>query len=698
MKKWLALCLTFTILAGGTAAARGAAEEPAAEAREAESEGKESKEAVVLEDVVITGTKTPVPVKESSLSSTVITEKEIQERQAFRAEEMVRSVPGVIISQSGSAGGTTSLFLRGGNNNFTQVLYNGMRLNDAGGNFDWSILTVDNVERIEVIRGPMSALYGADAMTGVVNLQTKKGVGPPTLSLNGAWGAHSENGHFLGENRISLLGSYGKFGYSLAYSRIDDDGILRLNNRFANNVFNGRFDYDPLENLSFTAYTWFVDSRFGVPTENGGDRFDPKAAGGPGLDPDQKNARKDVLLGLKGNYWPFSWWENELVLAFSQWDRHFDDPANPAESTFDAVLGSFFSRDLEQRYSLDYHTNLRFGDKKQVDSISTLGVAARSERFKQRINGTSPFFGDFADHLKTNRTSTAFYFQEQLSFWERLFLTAGFRVEDNSVFDKVEFIPRASAAFRITETDTTLRAAGGRAIKEPTFLESFSRSQLSAANPNLKPEVNVAWEVGADQYFWQDRIKLSLTYFENHFSDLITFVPRNFPLLSSFENIGEVRTTGLELGLAAKTPFGLTAGAAYTHLFEFTVLDDGGVGGLFFANGKHLLRRPRHAFSFDVDYSKPKYGIHVNSLFVGSRDDSKFIFTQPFNFGSARVQNGSFFIVNVAGYYTLVENWGYVKKVQLQARINNLFDRDYEEVFGYSSPRFGFLAGFRVIM
>lgn len=694
MRTWLGFSILLIALALTGAAAWGEEGAPAPEA-------KETKEAVVLEDVVITGTKTPVPVKESSLSSTVITAKEIEERQAFRAEEMVRSVPGVIISQSGSTGGATSLFLRGGNNNYTQVLYNGMRLNDTGGNFDWNILTVDNVERIEVIRGPMSALYGADAMTGVVQLQTKKGVGPPTLSFNGAWGAHSENGYFIGENRLSLTGSHGKFAYSLAYSRMDDYGILRTNNRFANNVVNGRFDYDPMENLSFTAYTWFVDSRFGVSTENGGDRFDTKAAGGPGLDPDQKNAKKDLLLGLKGNYWPYSWWENELTLSFSQWDRHFDDPYNPAESTFDALFGSFFSRDLERRYSLDYHANLRFGDRKQVDSVSTLGVAARSERFKQRLNGAFPFFGllfPFESSLKTNRSSTAFYYQQQLSFWERLFLTAGFRVEDNSTFDQVEFIPRASAAFRITETDTTIRAAGGRAIKEPTFLESFSRSQLSAANPDLKPETNTAWEVGVDQYLWKDKVKFSLTYFENHFSDLITFVPRTFPLLSSFENIGEVRTTGLELGVMARTPFGLTVGAAYTHLLQFTVLDDGGIGGLFFANGKHLLRRPRHAFSFDIDYSKPKYGIHVNSLFVGSRDDSRFTFTQPFNFASARVGNGSFFIVNVAGYYTLMENWGYIKKVQLQTRINNLFDRDYEEVYGFSSPGFSILAGFRVIM
>lgn len=683
MKKWMKFLAVVIIWQGG-ATALG-------------QEVPSGQEAAILEEVVVTGTRTPVPGKESSLSYTVITDKEIQERQVFRAEEVLRGVPGAIMSQSGSRGGATSSFLRGGNANMTQVLFNGIRLNDAGGDFDWNALTVDNVERIEVIRGPMSALYGADAMTGVVNLVTKKGTGPPSLTLTGSWGPHSENGNFTGENRVSLLGSYKNFGYSLAYSRIDDMGILNINNRYANNVLTARLDYEPLENLSFTFVNLLVDSRFGFPSVNGGDRLDPKSVGGPGLDPDRNTTKLDLVLGLTGRYWPFNWWENELTLAYSYRDRHYNDPGNPQATDIDLWLGAFFSRNLERRLSLDYHSNFRVGSRDPVESITTLGVAARREQLNQ-----SSFSGQslispvsFTSYLTNFRTSTAFYAQEQLAFWQRLFLTGGFRVEDNSVFSQVEFIPRGSAAFRITETDTTIRAAGGKAIKEPTFLESFFRDQLSVANPKLRPEQNVAWEVGADQYFWKDRLKFGLTYFENHFTDLITYVRDTF----SYENIGAVRTTGLEFALRAVPVKGLTLTGAYTNLFQFTVLDDGGVGGLYFKNGKHLLRRPRNSFSFNIDWSQPRYGLNVNLLYVGRRDDTAFYrYDPPLGFPSARVENGDYFLVNLAGYYTLAENWKFVKKAQLTLRLNNLLDRNYMEVYGYSSPRFSVLGGLRLVI
>lgn len=655
------------------------------------------KEAYLMEEVVVTATRTAVPAKETGVSYTVITDKEIKERQATRVEEMLRDVPGATISQTGGRGGTTSLFLRGGNSNHTQVLLNGMRLNDAGGDFDFNTLTVDNLERIEVIRGPMSALYGADAMTGVVNLVTKKGTGPPTLSYTGQWGAHSENGFFNGENRLSFLGAYKNFGYSMAYSRIDDDGILRLNNRFHSNVLNSRLDLDPLENLSFTFTTFLVDSFAGFPTVLGGDKFDAKSAGGPGLDPDRNNTKTDLLLGLTANYWPFKWWENELNLAYCDRDRRYNDPNNP-ETAIDTLFGAFFSRNLERRSSLDYHSNFRFGAKAAVESISTLGVAARSEQLKQSLFfGATAFGPPFTNSLKTSRTSTAFYAQQQLSLVDRVFVTAGFRMEDNSVFDHLEFTPRASAAFVIKETDTVLRAAGGRAIKEPTFLESYSRDQLSVANPKLRPERNVAWEAGVDQYFLKDRGKFSVTYFENHFSDFITFVPRTFPQLSSYENIGEVRTKGFEFALRVRPGWGLTVGAAYTYFTELTVLDDGGVGGLFFRSGQDLLRRPRHTFSFDLDYVWRRLEAHLNGLYAGSRDDSLYTFTQPFTFNSSRVVNGPYFVLNLAVAYDLIRDWGYIKKVQLLAKANNLLDRNYMEVYGYSFPRFQALGGLRLV-
>lgn len=670
---------------------------------------------VELEPVVVTATGTEVPLKDSTQSVTVITEKQIEERQAVRVEEMLRYTPGVTISQSGARGGTTSLFLRGGNSNQTQVLFNGMRINDAGGDFDFNALTTDNLSRIEVVRGPMSALYGADAMVGVVNLMTQKGVGPPTLNLAAGAGAHVEKSAAIEEYRASLLGSYKKFGFSIGWSHISDPGILPVNNQFRSNTLVARLDLDLMDNLSLTYHTLLLNSRFGFPTENGGDIFDVKEKQGPGLDPDQNTSKIDLLQGLEVDYWPLPWWQNQLTLALSHRDRHIDDPANPPvtpldllfgphNSQFDLLFGSFNSRDLERRYSLDYRSNFRFGSRERVESISTLGFYAREEELKQWtwFGGnppgplalfTSPPSNNF---IKTRRGATAFYAQEQLNLWNRVFLVGGFRVENSSVFAQTEFVPRGSAAVHFPETGTTLRAAGGRAIKEPTFLESFSRSQLTLPNPNLKPEQNVSWEVGLDQYFLDNNVQFSLTYFENYFTDFITFVPRIFPEPSTFENIGAVRVAGIETYLLLRPAKEFTLRLAYTNLFT-RVTDDGGINNLFFQTGKPLLRRPRHTFSFVANYARDRLNLNLAGYYTGWRDDSKFTFTFPFLFQSERVDNRDYFILNLAASYDLVRNWGYANRVQLWARLNNLLDERYQEVFGFSSPGFTVLGGLRVV-
>ncbi len=667
------------------------------------------RETVEMEPVVVTATGTEVPLKETTQSVTVITDKQIQEQQAVRVEEMLRYVPGVTITQSGSRGGATSLFLRGGNNNQTQVLFNGNRINDAGGDFDFNSLTTDNLDRIEVVRGPMSALYGADAMVGVVNLIPRKGVGPPTLNLAAGFGPRVENARLIEEYRASLVGSYKKFGFSIGYSNISDPGILIINNRFRNGTLVGRLDLDLTDKLSFSYNAFYVASRFGIATENGGDIYDAKRKGGPGYDPDQTSKKQDLLHSLSVDYRPFPWWQNQLTLAVSQRDRRFDDPANPPRndwellyypyaSTFDLLFGSYNSRDLETRYSLDYRSNFRFGVREKVESITTVGFYAREEQLKQWIwtGGIPPYVGPTQDFLKTRRGATATYAQEQLTLWNRVFLVGGFRVENSSVFDHAEFIPRGSVGVHFPKTNTTLRAAGGRAIKEPTFLESYSRSQLSRANPNLKPEQNVSWEVGLDQSLFNNHGVLSLTYFENYFTDLITFVPRVYPQLSGYDNIGEVRIAGLESALRLNPVKGLTLSLVYTNLFT-RVADDGNIQNLFFQNGKPLLRRPRHTFSVVANYEWDRLNINLSGYYTGWRDDSQFTYAFPFLFQSKRVDNPDFFVLNLAASYDLVRDWGYINKFQLWARFNNIGDNRYQEVYGYSSPGFSMLGGVRVI-
>ncbi len=641
-----------------------------------------------LDQIVITPTGTEVGQRETSVSVSTITSQDIEARQAVRVDEVLRDVPGVIISRSGAYGGTTSLFLRGGNNNMAQVLLNGFRLNDVGGGFDFSKLTTDNVERVEVVKGPMSSLYGSDAMTGVVNIIGRRGEGPPSLTLTSNWGGHAEghgNRNLISEQRLNFQGTWQQFAWSVGYGNYIDYGIMPVNNRYTANVLNSRLDVTPHEKVSLTFTTLFLDQYSAFPTSGGGDRLDSRVFGGVGLDPDQNNTFNNLLLGLTAKYQPWEWWQQELSLGYLNLNSRYNNKANPDQVTFQDY--DYYSRDLEDQYSLNYRANLIFGRPEQIGSTTTLGLELRNERWKGWAHSWDWFAWQYTDDFtKASRGSVSWYLQEQLAFYNRFFLTVGGRFEDNSSFDQVEFSPRASAALRFPETDTTLRAAGGRAIKAPSFYQTNSLNPFALGNPALKPEQNVSWEVGVDQWY-RDQVQFSLTYFENNFTDLIQYI---YP---SFFNIAKATTKGLEVALTLRPQAlpGFTVRTGYTYLTDLRVLDAGRLVSLAVIPGQNLLRRPRQTWSFDLNYTASTWEVNLNGLYVGPRSDLGYYPT-----GTRRLCNGGYFIANLAGYYTIMNNWGALKRLQLMARANNLFDKNYTEVFGYSSPRFNIIGGLRL--
>lgn len=645
-------------------------------------------EVVTVPQIIVTATGTEVPLTETGVSATVITPEQIEARKVTRVEEMLRTVPGIVVNQTGGRGGITNLYMRGGNANMSQALLNGIRLNDAGGTFDWATLTLDNVERLEVVRGPMSALYGADAMTGVTNIITRKGQGRPTFTYTGGWGAHSEQGQFISENRFSFSGAAkDRFCYSVAFSRLDDQGFQRLNNRFWSNVLNARFDLTPVDPLTFTLTTLYIGSRYGYPTEYG-DR--PPLP----LDPEQHEEASKLLFGLTTKYTPVPWWTHELTLSTYHRDRNILDPYNPLPGV-DIFGGSVF-HPIEDRSALDYRSVVKVPLlEKKIDTTTTLGFAAFTERLRQNYSSWGVF--PYEETTRANRRSLDFYFQEQVAFWERFFLTAGFRLEDNTAFEGTEFSPRAAAAYQIYETGTTLRAAGGRAIKAPTFTEQYYRSTVAVGNPNLKPEKNTSWEVGVDQTLWRDRLGLGLTYFENHFTDLIAYITRPWPQPSFFGNISKARVRGVEVSLQAKPWPELTCNVAYTYLLS-TVLDTGGENaGLNYQVGQPLVRRPKHTVSATVSYDRGPYHVTLNGLFVGRRADFYYITSPTWVTSTGRVMNPGYFLFSLAAAYDLLENARYAQKVQWYLRLTNLLDQKYEETYLYASPRFQFISGLKFV-
>ncbi|MBT8371904.1 MAG: TonB-dependent receptor, partial [Deltaproteobacteria bacterium] len=615
------------------------------------------------------------PAKELGVSVTVITDKEIEERQAVEALDVLRTVPGFNTLRSGGRGSLTALYPRGGEDNFTKVLIDGVSVNLAGGGYDFGSLLTENFERIEIIRGPQSALYGSDAIGGVINFITKPGEGKPSLRVSTANGAYLKGDHnYIGEQSVGFTGGNEWIGASLAYARVDDNGYLDFNQDYWNNTFSGRVDVDPKDNLNFTFTGRYEQSKFKFPTEDAGDQFSP-------LDPNQDLKNKDWVNGIKGQYQMKPWLEHVALFGYHYNKQEFNDPESPPADPF----GAFFSETKETRASIDYHFNIPYPSTEKIRSTFTAGFEYLDENYDQET--LSIFLGfESTGDLNKDRNNLGLYVQEQLSLFNRLHLTAGARYEDNSKFGN-EFVPRGSVAYELDQTGTTFRGAAGKGFKAPTFTENFAQG-FATGNPDLKPEKSYSWELGIDQVLWNNKLVLGATYFDQKFDDLITFINRPFPL-PNFENIQAAESKGVELTAYCTPGYGFTFGGNYTYL-DTKVTDAGGQGGPDspFEEGKALLRRPKNTASGYINWSWKGFQIRFDGLFVGERDDLDFR-----TFPATRVTLDDYFIVDLATAYTFNLNHRYIKDFKIFGKIQNLFDEQYEEAFGFSPPDPSFRVG-----
>ena len=639
----------------------------------ADSEEKDS--VPIMDETLVTATRTETPVRELGVSTTVITEEEIDERQAIDAQDILRAVPGFNISRTGGRGGTTSLYTRGGESDYNKVLIDGVSVNLGGGDFDFGSLQTANFERVEIVRGPQSALYGSDAIGGVINFITKPGEGKPSLRASTSNGTYLKGDkNYVGEQSVSFTGGNETIGASLAYARVDDNGYLDVNHDYWNNTFSGRVDVFPVEKLNLTFNGRYEDSKLKFPTGDAGDKYSP-------LDPNQDLKNDDWVSGIKAQYQMLSWLEHNVLFGYHYNEQEYNDPEDAVADPF----GAFFSETEETRYSIDYHFNIRYPETETVRSTFTGGFEYLDEDYDQQTR--SIFLGfETKGSLEEDRDNWGWYAQEQLSFFNRLHLTAGARYEDNSEFGN-EFVPRGSVAYELTQTGTVFRGAAGKGFKAATFTEQFAQG-FATGNPDLDPEKSYSWEVGVDQVLWKNQLVLGATYFYQKFDDLITFINRPDPL-PDFENIQEAESQGIELMALCKPGYGFTFGGNYTYL-DTEVKDDGGVGGPSspFEEGKDLLRRPEHTVSGYVNWAWKGFQIRFDGSYVSERDDLDFR-----AFPADRVTLDEYFIVDLATSYTFNLNQRYIQDFKIFAKVENLFDEHYEEVFGFSPPDPSFRIG-----
>jgi vitamin B12 transporter len=620
-----------------------------------------SSDTSTLNPVVVTATRLPSAAGAATLSTTVISGDDLRARGVATVLEALRETPSIAVVQGGSFGQQTSIFLRGGQSNYTQVLVDGVVVNDPGGAIDVANLTTDNIDRIEIVRGPASVLYGANAVTGVIQIFTRRGQGPAQLSAwarGGTYGTH--------EGEVSALGGGEKIAYSLSAAQHNTDGIYDVNSAARNGTYSGRIRFTPdaRSDVSFTAR--YIDAGAHIATNSNGVPNDSN----------QTHTERRFLASLDAGRYLTSRLEARVALASTDADARSEDRP-------DSEVDTDFPYDIRTRlYRRTGDARLNFHIAPDV--VVTGGGSYETQR--ERATGQS------SEH----RSVGAGYAQVAGTSFGALSYTGGVRVDHNSTFGDFTSY-RVGAAYELP-TATRLHAAIGTAFREPTFEESASSQPFDVGNPDLRPERSRSWEVGAEQDVVRGRASIGATYFNQRFRDMIQYnglVAEDAP---NYYNLAAATSDGVEVTLRVTPVAPLTLSASYTY--TKTRVTNAGIDSSATANfvqGERLLRRPANLASATASYAfrRPATSLHLEVATTGDRDDRDF--SDDVTFIPKDVTLPSYTVVAVAGELGILQHRGAASPdVVLTARVDNLFDKRYQQIFGFASPRRTILVGARI--
>lgn len=507
--------------------------------------------AVVDEEIVVSASLTEVARGRSGSTVTIIDRDEIERRNKTTVSELLRTVPGLEVVQNGGPGKATSVFIRGGNSSHTLVLVDGVRVNgNTTGGFDFAELTTDNLERVEVLRGPQGVLYGSEAVAGVVSVVTRRGQGPAKAWLRGAVG----NDDYV-DFGAGVQGGHGSVDYSLAVSSVRTDGVSAARESAGNS------EPDPWENLTLSGRlgsAFWGDGHLDLALRysDGETDIDGFTFGvGPTDDLNALNLRT-LFTGSVTLSKPFSdRWTQKLVFTHTQDDLEGKDPDN--------FFGNF--EILTDTSSLTTQADL---------SVSNHHTLSLGYRFEER-NAES--LGSFDETVDLSS-----FFGESLWSWgERFDLSLGLRHDDHSVFGNETTYRLALSAG--LGSMARLHASAGTGFKAPTFNDLYFPG---FGNLSLAPETSEGFDVGVELRGEDSRWTFDVTYFDTDFEDLILFT---FP--AGFVNLAEATSKGVEVtfGWRPNERFSLNGSHTYNDTEDL-------------ATGQQLARRPEQRSTLSVAF------------------------------------------------------------------------------------------------
>ena len=638
----------------------------------------------VAESVVVSASQVEVPLARAADSVTVMSARDLAVRQVETVADALRTVPGLSVSRNGGRGGVTSLFPRGGDSDYTLVLVDGVKANTFGGGFDFSTLSTVDVERVEVVRGPESALVGADAIGSVVQVITRSGGRP---SADGS----IEAGSFA-TRRVSggTAGSRGPWSWGGSAERLTSDG------------FTGRAPAtgETVTNDDFRTTHGSASAGWRLPV--GGDL----------------RGTVNVTKSERGFPGPYG---SNPIGAYTTIDRLSRGTTSAAQygvrwlqPLADRVRQSASASYLDQdsdfasEYGLSASNSRRLSARTQtdIDLFPAAGLTAGVEVQRERASSTFITAGE-GSPVPITRLNVGGFAELRAQPTGRLSLTAGVRAErirrdrlDHSpdpysprpafgVDVRTSVNPRVSAAFIVPgfvgEHGTLkLRAAAGTGIRAPDALEIAFTD-----NPGLKPERSRSVEAGADLFLLRERLVVATTAFFNRYEDLIVAVGPAMRDASRYrtDNISNARARGIEFSTSVRAGAGFSARASYTFLSTaILAVDRLGVAPAPFQVGDRLLRRPRHEAAVDLAWTPGRLSVFGRA---GARGRTLDLEPSYGTYGGL-FENAGFTLIDAGA------SWRLSRHLEILARVSNLLDRPYEETFGFPALGRNAMVGVRV--
>ena len=613
-----------------------------------------------LSEVVVSATRTQTSTLELANSVTVIDSAEIANRNSSNVFDLLKNEYGVSYTRQGGPGTLSNINIRGGNSSYTLVLVDGIEVNlnnDPSNFYDFASLSTDNVQSIEILRGPQSTLYGSNSLAGVINVITKKGIGKPSFSLLSEAGSYKTFKNTLGMN-----GNVSNFNYSVTLSRAESEGFSAASEKYGNTEKDGyrkdnisaRLGYDFTETAQLNLLMSYNNSK---------SDYD-QTAGKFGDDPTYIFNQEEFSFRGEGKFDLLDGkWNQKIGASIFRNVRkyNFDYSKFNAAASNSSYDGRKIKIDWQNNFNLLENHLLTFG-------IENISEAAVSEYF---------YFSQFFNYesLFPQKKSNTFgaYLQDQLKIGQSFFSTLGVRFDNHDKFGSV-FTYRFAPAYIIWETGTKLKATFGSGFKTPSL---FNLYDPAYGNLDLNPEESIGFDAGVEQFLANDLLSIGVTYFQNNYKDLIGF-DQSFKAI----NVNKAKTNGVETYLTAQMFDKLKIKLNYTYTNakdESEGLDD---------DERKLIRRPEHKVGSYLSYNfSPKANANVEVIYIGEQDDLVF---DNLTFTSSRTQLDPYILLNFSAHYQLLEF------LRFNLRLENILDSDYEEVYGYATPGFSIYGGIKL--